>query len=180
MNKKIEMKYKLVPFDQLSNFERMCVGISCPETLKYEIMNISGELYINSENPHCAEIIALIKKMEDAEFMNIEDLEKIETYTHHEAMSEVVKLFQKLRNERRHEDAKEVATFWYNANHERFMDDDEEFMNYFSHEFLYELFRVVKDDMGNRPCKWRDNFPTERALEAVFLYSFEAGQESRS
>ncbi len=180
MNKKIEMKYTLVPFDQLSNYERMCVGISCPKTLKYEIVNIGGKLYINSENPHCAEIVALIKEMEHAEFMDDEALEEIAAYTHREAMSEVMGLWYKLRKEQRHDEAKENAAFWYNANRERFMDDDEEFMKHFSHEFLYELFYVVKDDMDSKPRGRRDNFPTERALEAVFLYGFEAGQESRS
>lgn len=181
--KKIEMEYKLVPLDQLSDFERMFIGIRCPKTLKYEILNVRGTLCINSENPHCEEIVTLIKRLEEFELLNDEALEifeRIAAYTHHEAAMQVSGFYSDLCEKRRHEKGREGANIWYNMNQERFTDDDEEFMQYFNHEFLYELFHAVKKDMDKRPNCWRNNFPTKRALEAVFLYGFEAGQESRS
>lgn len=183
MNEKIELRYKLVPFDQLTRFEKMHVGIYCPENLRYEILNMHGELYINSENPHCQEITELIRQLESVEGLDKggdEILEKICEYTHSEAMDEVYNLWRQLLADQRKQDGRKAAALWYEMNQKRFMDDDEEFTLYCNDHFLFGLFEEVKEDMKECQNNNKGNFPTIKALTAVFLAGFDAGQESRS
>jgi len=180
MNKKIELRYKIVPFDQLSRFEKMHVGICCPENLRYEILNMGGELYINGDNPHCREIVELIKQLEGVEYLNEggeEILEKICEYTHDEAMTEVYNLWRNLRHNQRKQNGRKAAAAWYEINQNRFMNDDEEFMMYTDNDFLYGLFIEVEEQLKSSHAR-DSEFRTTRALEAVFLSGFEAGQKS--
>lgn len=182
MKEKIELRYKLVPFDQLTRFEKMSVGICCPESLRYEILNMHGELYINSDNPHCQEITELIKRLEKVEYLDKggdEILEKICEYTHSEAMTEVYNLWRQLLENQRKQEGRKAAAMWYETNAPRFMYDDEEFTSYLDTHFIVGLFDEVEKQFKNNHNTRNNGFSKIKALESVFLAGFDAGQESR-